>query len=1346
MKNEDDRDLIKKALTIYRNLDETGKEKDELTEFIKLSKKTQDEAYTIDQQQGQNKESHMFKKNIDAISLIKEFDTQQKTLKEDWKEWMRKSSVELLRQSSNLVLAPCYSIAEVYPELSTELYNIAFACVWGILNDQQKEFIIQQLHKVINPQTNENIPIEILQTILNLAEFMQHDKEGLQIDNSTLGDLAERCEAYAKALYYREHEFETASEKTIESLISLYTNLGQKEAASGLLTYAKKNLKIDLKMSWYERLQNWEKALDDYRIEQLKDPQNDNFIPRMRCLNALSNWENLLNQCEPYILNNAQIPEEKLGQQKEIVHLAANAAMNLGSWDKLEKCVKQLPNENTDKEFWQAAVCINQKKYFEAREYIKRSITKLDSKVSGLLLESYNRAYDNLLRLQQLFEMEEIIDLLLFKEKVKYIIQDQRGESKTNMIEEYDRRKSNLQDIWNDRLNGNPRDTDTWQKVLSVRGLLFSKAESMETWLKFARMALKQDQNQISQKIIDKLKEEINPRAINEFDYPPKLVVSNFQVQLKNGIIKEKQFNEQLTLFLLDKSKNIDNSLKAKIFLKMGKQMYQKQDELNPEYIYQVNKLYKKSFEFDEGFHKTWHQSALLNYDAVKFYENNPNTIKQVEFENFIYSSLKGFIKSIALGNQSEKRSKYMLQDSLRLLQIIFQYSHLENVAKEFNDNFETIDIRTWIEVVPQIIARIANQKLLHKLLLHISKHSPQALIYPLTVACKDKQTGRAVSAQQILDDMKTHSPNLVQQALLIAEELNRTAILMKEKWYEGIENAWKDHHSAENNSKAFINQLMELHGLMKLKPESQSEIAFHQNHGTDLAEAEAWLQKYQQTENEICLCQAFDIYYNTYTKISTKLENLTCVHLENVSPKLLATKNCEISIPGLYKPNKPIVKIACFQPKLPVLSSKQHPRRLFIYGTDNKQYGFLLKGREDLRQDERVMQLFALVNRLLHNNPKTEKKDLLITRYSVTPLSTQTGLLGWVSDCDTLQCLIREYRKTYNIRGTTENDLKSIFCNNYDLLPLPNKVEIFRHILENTKGEDLQKVLWLKSNTSETWLERRTNYTRSLATMSIVGYILGLGDRHPSNIMLQRYTGKIVHIDFGDCFEVAMKRDKFPEKVPFRLTRMLVNAMEACGIEGNYRSICEAVMQVCTDNKESLLAVLEAFVYDPIITWKLLTMEDAESKIGGQEQNQQSQQATQQQMLQSQQSQSSQHQDQKSGYVGSMMKQTTMQHLVRQDRKKTKNLITHQPYSPKYKEGRERELQKILQKDQKFHTEIKNKKALEVLERIKKKLVRKDFNEKEQLSVEEQVKKLINQATSHENICQAYIGWCPFW
>ncbi len=51
----------------------------------------------------------------------------------------------------------------------------------------------------------------------------------------------------------------------------------------------------------------------------------------------------------------------------------------------------------------------------------------------------------------------------------------------------------------------------------------------------------------------------------------------------------------------------------------------------------------------------------------------------------------------------------------------------------------------------------------------------------------------------------------------------------------------------------------------------------------------------------------------------------------------------------------------------------------VLIAGSNGRQYRFLLKGHEDLRQDERVMQLFGLVNTLLSNNPETSKRDLLI-------------------------------------------------------------------------------------------------------------------------------------------------------------------------------------------------------------------------------------------------------------------------------------------------------------------------------------------------------------------------------
>lgn len=47
-------------------------------------------------------------------------------------------------------------------------------------------------------------------------------------------------------------------------------------------------------------------------------------------------------------------------------------------------------------------------------------------------------------------------------------------------------------------------------------------------------------------------------------------------------------------------------------------------------------------------------------------------------------------------------------------------------------------------------------------------------------------------------------------------------------------------------------------------------------------------------------------------------------------------------------------------------------------------------------------------------------------------------------------------------------------------------------------------------------WYERRRAYMHSVATTSMCGYILGLGDRHVQNILIDKSTAEVVHIDFG--------------------------------------------------------------------------------------------------------------------------------------------------------------------------------------------------------------------------------------
>lgn len=46
-----------------------------------------------------------------------------------------------------------------------------------------------------------------------------------------------------------------------------------------------------------------------------------------------------------------------------------------------------------------------------------------------------------------------------------------------------------------------------------------------------------------------------------------------------------------------------------------------------------------------------------------------------------------------------------------------------------------------------------------------------------------------------------------------------------------------------------------------------------------------------------------------------------------------------------------------------------------------------------------------------------------------------------------------------------------------------------------------------------------RSAYCRSTAVMSMVGYILGLGDRHGENILFDSFTGECVHVDFNCLF-----------------------------------------------------------------------------------------------------------------------------------------------------------------------------------------------------------------------------------
>lgn len=224
-----------------------------------------------------------------------------------------------------------------------------------------------------------------------------------------------------------------------------------------------------------------------------------------------------------------------------------------------------------------------------------------------------------------------------------------------------------------------------------------------------------------------------------------------------------------------------------------------------------------------------------------------------------------------------------------------------------------------------------------------------------------------------------------------------------------------------------------------------------------------------------------------------------------------------------------PIVTIAKFDPRIHMATSGVNvPLILEMLCSDGRRHKQLLKSADDLRQDAVLELLFKLVNELLQVNGQSTARQLHIRTYNVVPLTPGVGLVEWVMNTVSLaDCLVndrigahvrhphpgqkRDYRQSlhylreaHEARNMEEFGLrfKSV-CD--DFMPVFHRffVEMFPAPSE--------------------WLARRTAYTRSVAVNSIVGFVVGLGDRHIHNILLDTHTAEIINIDLGVAFDMGI-------------------------------------------------------------------------------------------------------------------------------------------------------------------------------------------------------------------------------
>ncbi|GAA5938292.1 hypothetical protein JCM10213_003256 [Rhodosporidiobolus nylandii] len=263
-------------------------------------------------------------------------------------------------------------------------------------------------------------------------------------------------------------------------------------------------------------------------------------------------------------------------------------------------------------------------------------------------------------------------------------------------------------------------------------------------------------------------------------------------------------------------------------------------------------------------------------------------------------------------------------------------------------------------------------------------------------------------------------------------------------------------------------------------------------------------------------------------------------------------------------------------------------PKICVCLGSDGKKYKQLLKGDDDIRQDAVMEQVFSLVNSLLAKDEGGRRRRLKIRTYKVVPLQSQNGLLEFAANTQPLGAsLNRLYdQMAPQIASKARATLYEIEKRNQRRPDVRDaeKKEAFRTIMKDFPPL-LRYLFWQRHKVPSLWFDMRLNYSRSVATTSIIGHIVGLGDRHVSNILMDEASGELVHIDFGIAFDQG-KRLPIPELVPFRLTHNLIDGFGMSGLEGVFRRCSEETLRVLRDRSSVIMTVLEVFKYDPLQNW----------------------------------------------------------------------------------------------------------------------------------------------------------------
>ncbi|EAY11762.1 PIKK family atypical protein kinase [Trichomonas vaginalis G3] len=1060
-------------------------------------------------------------------------------------KWLDDLCRAVITESPIPVINACYETATQFNEFKLEIFPIAFLSCWVKSSQIHKEKFSNLMSSIFKSKHPDQI-------FLNLAETLIRASYGFNVSEL---DLANASTSPLQSLrflskYYQEN---TNDKKALEMLLGIFTKLGRIDSCRGIL----KNVELPNAGNWSLTLGEWDKALEIF------EKSDKNLPERLMCYSRLERWEDI------YKLND-EFQDMNETERSNTALFFAWAALKQNDYNNISLFMNYLEEEKSLDVFLFTIFYYTQTGMFEyARNKIEEAMKYLVSDCTVYNSMNANQAKTNLMYSCLFTELGEVIDY---------------KEGKVN----------NISQRWERRLNNISGDSYSWMRLAEIRSMIINPTNNTRTYLKLISVLAKDRKWHLLdnfQSIVYQLLD--NPSVICSYVkilwLRGKTSEAIDVVKLYNDIFRAKNDEE-----IANSYNNTPDYVRAKMA-----QIYQ--IEQSEKGFIQLNQILKKptdkekarmlrmeaSYRASDVFHdnidiaiKLFIESSKLNADDYRTWSRWAYACtKSIENDKeglYVKMAVDGFLKASFLSK--ENSLEYICQ----LFSLYFRYG---NNFKEFHSKIQNLNPQTIEKIIPQIVCQISHpdptvRSVVHNILTNFSRLYFQALVFPLQLIAKDDENSQKTEiAKNLLEKLSEKHSKLAEEANLFASTLSKCAVTYYDIFLQKLDEA----HSYEINCERekaievikslsqYQNPKIQLYQMQfnQLKSNLQSCLqAANSNNKSDERNDQMWVQ-----------------IKRFHDEIRLKLKSFDTIQIEKVSEQLAAKRNFLLTVPGTYQTTDSGTTINYIEPILTVLGTQQHPAITNFVGNDSLRWKFLLKGNEDLRLDQRIMQFFVLINSLIPSNKLTQKMNISILNYTITPLATNAGLISWVMGADTMHQLINDHRKSTKVHQVSvENE---ILINNVgDCMQTMNslqRIEWWPVVTNQCPATDLRDIFWMKSQNPVNWIKTVDTFVLSIALMSLAGYVVGLGDRHPSNIMIRRNSGHVVHIDLGDSFEVTQKRTKLPEKVPFRLTRMIVNALGVSKTEGNFRKACENIMYMLRYNKPSIFAQLEIFVHEPI-------------------------------------------------------------------------------------------------------------------------------------------------------------------